>query len=89
MPGESKQKLPPQLIEEMERDPQQSFHLILRVTEATDEHQRAIERAGCHVRRRLTLLPSFAVTGSGQAILTLLPETWLQSVELDQPVRPF
>jgi hypothetical protein len=88
MSGEISNKLPSQLYRQLERSPQQSFDLILRVTEVSDVHQQAIEQAGCHVRRRLTLLPSFAVTGPGQAILALLHEPWLQSVEVDQPVRP-
>jgi hypothetical protein len=29
------------------------------------------------------------VTGPGQAVLSLLHEPWLQSIEPDQPVRTF
>jgi hypothetical protein len=89
MPGTRAEKISEALRLQLERNPQESFDLILRVSAATDPQQRAIEQAGLQVRHRLTLVPSFAVTGPGQAVLSLLHEPWLQSIEPDQPVRTF
>jgi hypothetical protein len=89
MVSESRKKLPTTLYQQMERAPQEKFDLILRVTQASDPIQKAIEQAGCTVRYRLTLVPSFAVTAPGRAVLALLDHPWLLSVEPDQPVKAF
>ncbi len=83
------QKCPESLRREIEASPQRRYDLILRVTEAGDEQQRQIEEAGFTVRRRLRLVPSFAVSGPGEGVLALVSHPWLISVEVDQEVQAF
>ncbi|MCB0113592.1 MAG: hypothetical protein R2873_07250 [Caldilineaceae bacterium] len=59
----------------------------MRVSEVGDDQQQQIEDAGFAVRRRIRLVPSYAVTGPGGSLLDLLSCSWLLAVEPDQPVR--
>ena len=81
------EKCPPPLRRQIEEAPQDSFDLILRVSQADDTVQEEIERAGFQVRRRLTLIPQFAVSGPGEALFNLLEYPWLLSVEEDGSVH--
>ncbi|RME51848.1 MAG: hypothetical protein D6790_19345 [Caldilineae bacterium] len=81
------EKCPPPLRQQIEEAPDNSFDLILRVSEVDDAVQAEIERAGFQVRRRLTLVPQFAVSGPGQALFNLLEYPWLLSVEEDGSVH--
>ena len=80
-------KVPESLRRLIESAPQQPLDLIVRVRSADDETQTCLESAGLIVRRRLTLVPQFVVTCPGWAILPLLDEEWLISVEADGPVH--
>lgn len=79
-------KLTPAIRRQIQADPSSPADLILRVDQATDEVQAHIEAAGFTVRRRLTLVPTFAVTGPVGAVQDLVQDAWLISVELDRPV---
>lgn len=81
------EKCPDRLRRMIEASPDASYDLILRVSEVGDDQQKQIEEAGFAVRRRIRLVPSFVVTGSGESLLDLLACPWLLAVEPDQPVR--
>lgn len=66
--------------------PQQSFDLLVRVDRADDQRQAQVEAFGATVRRRLTLLPTFAVTCTGATALQVAEQPWVQRVEDDGPV---
>lgn len=66
--------------------PHQSFDLLVRVDRADDQRQAQIEASGAAVRRRLTLVPTFAVTCTGASALRLAEQPWVQRVEDDGPV---
>lgn len=80
-------KLPASLRQFIQANPQQPVELILRVRAADDETQSRLEDAGLTIRHRLTLVPQFAVTGPGQAILALEKEEWLLGIEGDRSVH--
>jgi hypothetical protein len=71
------------LADALERDPDASYDLLLRVDRVDDQRQAEIEAAGAIVRRRLTLTPLFAVTCSGACAAGLAERTWVQRVESD------
>lgn len=81
------EKCPDKLRRQIEAAPHASYDLILRVSEVGDDQQKQIEEAGFAVRRRLRIIPSYAVTGSGDALYDLLGCSWLIAVEADQPVH--
>lgn len=85
----SSPKLPENLRQQIDKNPQAPVDLILRVSEAGDSQQQAIEQAGFRVRHRTMLVPMFAVSGPGQSIFALLDRPWLVAVEPDRPVRTF
>lgn len=80
-------KCPDILRRMIEASPHASYDLILRVSEVGEDQQKQIEEAGFAVHRCIRLIPSFVVTGSGDALLDLLDCPWLIAVEPDQPVR--
>ncbi len=79
-------KLTPDLRRQLQVDPTETVDLLLRVSEASDPIQAQIEAVGFQVRRRLILVPTFAVTGRIDALLDLLAHPWLISGERDRPV---
>lgn len=79
-------KIDSTLAATLRSQPHQSFDLLVRVDRADDSRQVQIEAAGATVRRRLTLVPTFAVTCTGAAALQLAEQSWVQRVEDDGPV---
>lgn len=79
-------KIDPNLANTIRSQPQQSFDLLVRVDRADDQRQAQVEAVGAAVRRRLTLVPTFAVTCTGANALRLAEQTWVQWVEDDGPV---
>lgn len=80
------QKLDPELADAIRAQPQRSFDLLVRVDRADDQRQAQIETAGATVRRRLTLVPTFAITCPGAVAARLAEQSWVQRVEDDGPV---
>ena len=81
------EKCPDTLRRMIEASPHASYDLILRVSEVGEDQQKQIEEAGFAVRRCIRLVPSFVVTGSGDALFDLLGYPWLLAVEPDRPVH--
>lgn len=80
-------KCPKSLRHEIETFPKAPVDLIFRVSEAGDSQVEEIEEAGFQVRRTTRIVPTFAVTGPGEALYPLLESSWLIAVEYDRPVR--
>lgn len=81
------QKCPNSLRREIESDPEYPVDLLLRVDQISPAHQEDLEAAGFQIRRSLNLIPTFAVHGPGEALLSVIDKQWLLSVEPDGPVR--
>lgn len=79
-------KIDPNLAGAIHDQPGQSFDLLVRVDRADDQRQAQVETTGATVRRRLTLVPTFAVTCTGAVALRLAEQPWVQRVEHDGPV---
>ena len=77
----------PKLAATLRANPESEFQLLIRVHAANDETEKRLTDMGFHVRQRLHLIPTFAVTGSGRAALKLPEFTWVERVEEDQPVH--
>lgn len=79
-------KIDATLAAALRSQPHHSFDLLVRVDRADDPRQAQIEAAGATVRRRLTMVPTFAVTCTGASALELADQSWVQRVEDDGPV---
>jgi hypothetical protein len=79
-------KINPQLKQALQVQRSSDFPLLLRVDQIDDSREQALCARGVTIRRRLTLLPTYAVTCSGAAGLSLLEVPWIRRVEEDQPV---
>ncbi len=80
-------KIPAELRQALEANPDREFKVILHVTKTAPELERRLEQVGCHVRHKLTLMPCYAVTAPARTILALAQEPWVTKVEPDQPVH--
>ncbi len=68
-------------------NPEAQFYLLIRVTEADDPTEQALRDYGVTIRHRLTLVPTFAVTCTGAAALSLMQCSWVEHIEDDRPVH--
>lgn len=76
----------PQLQQALQDQGNATFSLLLRVDQIGDDREQALAARGVTVRHRLTLIPTFAVTCTGAAGLSLLDLPWIRQVEEDRPV---
>ncbi len=79
-------KVDPQLKQSMQAQPNAEFLLLLRVDQIDASRQQALAAHGVSIRRSMTLIPTFAVTCTGSAGLSLLTLPWVHRVEEDRPV---
>ena len=68
-------------------NPDAQFYLLVRVTKADDSTEQALRDYGATIRHRLTLVPTFAVTCTGAAALSLMQCPWVKHIEDDRPVH--
>lgn len=80
-------RIDPQLVAKLNSRSVQEIDLIVRVKQADDETEQALQSLGLAVRNRLELVPTFTVTGSTPAARKLIDQSWVLSVEEDQPVH--
>jgi hypothetical protein len=85
-PAMTTAKIDPQLKQSMQAQPDAEFLLLLRVDQIDASRQQALVARSVTIRRSLTLAPTFAVTCSGRAGLSLLNLPWIRHVEEDRPV---
>lgn len=81
------QRIDPKLEAAFKAGPQAEFQLLVRVSQADDTAERTLESLGLTVRRRLQLVPTLAVTGTGAGALALLAYPWVIQIEEDRPVH--
>lgn len=79
-------KIDPQLKQALQVQRSSEFQLLVRVDQIEEGREQALRARGATIRRRLTLLPTYAVTCSGAVGLGLLDLPWIQRVEEDRPV---
>lgn len=79
-------KIDPQLKQALQAGRNSDFSLLVRVDQIDDGREQVLRTRGVAIRRRLTLLPTYAVTCSGAAGLGLLHLSWVQHIEEDHPV---
>jgi hypothetical protein len=87
MPDSPRDKFPPTFWSWLHDNPDATVAAIIRVEALSPEIETAVQDAGCHVNRRLQLLPSLAVEGPANALIQLAGESWVQRIEPDQMVR--
>jgi hypothetical protein len=79
-------RIDPQLEQAMQTHPDLEFSLLLSVDRTDASRQQALTARGAFIRRSLTLVPTFAVTCTGSAGLSLLTLPWVRRIEEDRPV---
>jgi hypothetical protein len=80
------EKIDPQLRQTMQAQPNAEFLLLLRVDQIDANSEQALAAHSVAIRRSLTLVPTFAVTCTGRAGMSLLELPWIRRVEEDRPV---
>ncbi len=83
----SPDKFPPEFWSHVQAHPEERIAAIVRVQALSPEVERAAVEAGCHIRRRLHLLPSLAVEAPGRALMTLARHPQVVRIEPDRDVR--
>lgn len=79
-------KIDPQLKQALQVERSSTFLLLVRVDQIDNGREKTLQARGVAIRRRLTLLPTYAVTCSGAVGLGLLELPWVQRIEEDRPV---
>jgi hypothetical protein len=80
-------QIDPGVKQALAANPDAEFSLLIRVTQVDDQAELALLSRGATIRHRITLLPTFAVTCTGAAALSLLGYSWVRRIEADQPVH--
>jgi len=76
----------PDLEKQVESNPDETFHLIVRVDGDLDLRQGQLEADGFTIKRRLRLIRGFAAAARGCDVLMVMQETWVVAIEEDRPV---
>lgn len=82
----SNAKIDPDLRQTLQMHGSSEFALLLRVDKVDDSRERDLLARSVVIRRRLMLVPTYAVTCSGATGLELLEQPWVRHVEEDRPV---
>ncbi len=77
----------PSLNKKIQASPKQPQNIIVRVNGDMEVSQQQLETAGFQIRRKLSLIKGFAVTGPGQSVRDLANQPWVTSIEEDQQVH--
>lgn len=80
-------RISPDLAHALEANPDLLFSLLIRVTQVDDSTEQSLLACGVEIRRRVTLIPTFAVMCKGGVALALLDFSWVQHIEADYPVH--
>ncbi|MBN1995122.1 MAG: hypothetical protein JW953_20695 [Anaerolineae bacterium] len=80
-------KISPELEQQLKAMPNRTVDLIVRTAGEATPHLEWLTAAGFQVKQQFRLSPGVAVSGSGQAALKLLTQSWVVSIELDAPVK--
>ena len=70
-----------------EKNPGESFDLIVRVSGSARARSAALEERGVRVRRRFRLTRAVGIRCSGKTALGLLDVPWITRIEPDRPVK--
>jgi len=82
-----RRKFSPEFWTYLKQHPEARVAAILRIEALEPEFEQQAEAAGCHITRRLHLLPALAVEGQADALLKLAKAAWIKRIESDQPVH--
>lgn len=76
----------PDLEKQVESNPDDTFHLIVRVDGDLDVREEQLQADGFTIKRRLRLIRGFAAAARGCDVLSALQETWIVAIEEDRQV---
>lgn len=76
-----------QLRQQLQAEPMIEHQLLVRVEQVDQDAEEKLRSLGIKVRRRLQLVPTFAITATGQAALRLLDFAWVKHIEEDRLVH--
>lgn len=78
---------PDDFLKKLQADPQQSVDVLITTKTKPEENVAQVEGMGLTVKRTYTLRPVIAATGPASAVMALASESWVDSIEPDQPVH--
>lgn len=73
--------------QQLEANPDQEVSVIIRTAGDATVHAAQVSALGLRVTQYFSLVPGLAVTGPAAAVLRLVDENWVSSIEPDQPVH--
>ncbi len=79
-------KIDPAYLQTLQHDPNHSVAVIVKTLPPSKDHTNRAETLGLTVTHTFSLLPAFAATGPASAVMALISEPWVVSIEPDQPV---
>jgi hypothetical protein len=80
-------QIDPTFADAAQTNPHETFRVILRVQGDLDIRHEQLEAEGFTITRRSRLIHGFSAAATGAAILRVLPEEWLVSIEQDGTVH--
>ena len=75
------------LVQHLASMPDAEFQVLVRVADRAALYQTAVSEHGLTVERVFRLTRTIAARGSGERVLELLGESWVERVELDREVK--
>jgi hypothetical protein len=73
--------------QQLETDPGQQVAVIIRTKGQADALRAQVSARGLTVTQQYSLIPGLAANGPASAVLKLLDEDWVSSIEPDQNVH--
>lgn len=80
-------KVSPSLVEEWQQNPERPVAAVVHTRGEPNVHVSAVEELGLSVVRTFRLTHTMAVRGPARSMLSLLDQSWVDKVELDQTIR--
>ena len=80
-------KTSPQLLEDLQVDPEQHINLIVSVEGDPNFYVRQVQELHLEVRRTFSLTQKLALGGPARAFLALSRKEWVTKLEEDRPVK--
>lgn len=77
----------PDYYQWLKTNPSETVAVIVRTKNNPMAHTARLSELGLAVTRTFSLIPALALRGPAQGVLTLTQESWVETIEPDQPVE--
>lgn len=74
-------------LEQLRANPDETVQVIIRTTDAAENHQIQVEQLGFQVTHTFSLISGLAAIGPAKAVISLTGEAWVTKIEPDQAMK--